>query len=149
MFAGTSAPDLSFESLKGLGNLSGVARRFMMLDAEIKQRVNMRVFRPALNRCITIVQAGIANITDIRHKPQLVGARFTVTFDSILPRDPVEDANVLSIASGGRAFNSLATVVSRSPLTPPGDIAGELQRIREDASDDAARTELVGSVAGE
>lgn len=149
MFAGTSAPDLSFESLKGLGNLSGVARRFMMLDAEIKQRVNMRVFRPALNRCITIVQAGIANITDIRHKPQLVGARFTVTFDSILPRDPVEDANVLSIASGGRAFNSLATVVSRSPLTPPGDIAGELQRIREDASDDAARTDLVGSVAGE
>ena len=132
MFAGTSAPDLSFESLKGLGNLSGVARRFMMLDAEIKQRVNMRVFRPALNRCITIVQA----------------ARFTVTFDSILPRDPVEDANVLSIASGGRAFNSLATVVSRSPLTPPGDIAGELQRIREDASDDATRTDLVGSVAG-
>ena len=59
----------------------------------------------------------------------------------------MEDANVLSIASGGRAFNSLATVVSRSPLTPPGDIAGELQRIREDASSDAARTELVGSVA--
>ena len=59
----------------------------------------------------------------------------------------MEDANVLSIASGGLAFKSLATVVSRSPLTPPGDIAGELQRIREDASDDAARTNAIGAVA--
>ena len=149
MFAGVSAPDLSFDSLKGLGNLSGVARRFMMLDADIKQRVNMRVFRPALNRCITVVQAGIANITNIKYKQRLASARYTVTFDSILPRDPVEEANVLSIAGGGRAFNSLSTVVSRSPLTPPGDLDGELERIKEDAAEEAARTNLVGSVAAE
>lgn len=149
MFSGASAPDLSFDNLKGLGNLSGVARRFMMLDAEIKQRFNMRVFRPALNRCVTVVQAGIANITNIKYKSQLVVARYTVTFDSILPRDPVEEANVLSIAGGGRAFNSLSTVVSRSPLTPPGDLDGELERIKEDAVEDAARTNLVGAVAAE
>lgn len=149
MFAGVSAPDLSFDSLKGLGNLSGVARRFMMLDAEIKQRFNMRVFRPALNRCITVVQAGIANITNIKYKAQLVGARYTVTFDSILPRDPVEEANVLSIAGGGRAFNSLSTIVSRSPLTPPGDLEGELERLKEEAAEEAARTNLVGALAAE
>ena len=109
MYAGVSVPDLSFDNLKGIGNLSGVARRFMMLDPEIKQRFNMRVFRPALNRCITVVQAGIANITNIQYRSQLADARYTVTFDSILPRDPVEEANVLSIAGGGRAFNSLST----------------------------------------
>ena len=69
----------------------------------------MRVFRPALNRCITVVQAGIANITNIKYKQRLAAARYTVTFDSILPRDPVEEANVLSIAGGGKAFNSLST----------------------------------------
>ena len=147
MYSGVSAPDLSFDNLKGLGNISGVARRFMMLDAEIKERFNMRVFGPAINRCITVVQAGIANITNIKFKPQLVSARYTVTFDSILPRDPVEEANVLSIAGGGRAFNSLSTIVSRSPLTPPGDLDGELGRIKEDAVEESARTNLIGAVA--
>ena len=149
MYSGVSAPDLSFDNLKGLGNISGVARRFMMLDAEIKERFNMRVFGPAINRCITVVQAGIANITNIKFKPQLVSARYTVTFDSILPRDPVEEANVLSIAGGGRAFNSLSTIVSRSPLTPPGDLDGELGRIKEDAAEESARTNLIGAVAAE
>ena len=147
MLSGVSMPDLSFDSLKGIGNLSGVARRFMMMDAEIKRMFNMRTFRPALNRCITIVQAGIANISNVKYRNLLVDNRITVTFESILPKDPVEDANILSIANGGKAFNSQSTVVSRSPLTPPGDVEAELERMREDARLESENSNMIGANA--
>lgn len=143
-YTGASLPDLSFDNLKGLGNLSGVSRRFMMLDAEIKQRINMRIFRPALNRCITVVSAGIANITNIRYRQQLASNWITVSFDSILPKDPVEDAQVLSIAGGGKSFNSLQTIVANSPLTPAGGLDDELKRIEEDEQRSTERNNMVG-----
>ena len=144
MQSGASMPDLSFNNLKGMGNLSGVSRRFMMLDAEIKTKINMRTFRPALNRCITIVTAGIANITNIKYRQQLINNWITVSFESILPKDPVEDAQVLSIANGGKPFNSQQTVVSKSPLTPPGDVDGELERMEEDAQKESERSQQIG-----
>lgn len=142
--SGTSMPDLSFDNLKGMGNLSGVSRRFLMLDAEIKVKILMRTFRPALMRCVTIVTAGIANITNIKLKKQLIDNWISIDFESILPKDPVEDAQVLNLAGGGKAFNSQRTVVSRSPLTPPGDVDGELERIAEDEEKEAARNNMVG-----
>ena len=49
-FAGTSTPDLSFDNLKGIGNLSGVARKFMLMDATIKASENMETFGPVVQR---------------------------------------------------------------------------------------------------
>lgn len=146
--SGMSMPDLSFDNLKGMGNLSGVSRRFLMLDAELKTKILMRVFRPALMRCITIVTAGIANITDMSLKKQLKDNWITVEFESILPKDPVEDAQVLSLANGGKAFNSQQTVVSKSPLTPPGDIDGELERMVEDENKESERSSMIGARLG-
>lgn len=143
-YSGASMPDLSFDNLKGLGNLSGVSRRFMMLDAEIKMKINMRVFRPALMRCITVVTAGIANVTNLKYRQQLIDNWITVSFDSILPKDPVEDAQILSVAGGGKAFNSKQTIVSKSPLTPPGDIEGELERMAEDEKSESERDNMIG-----
>lgn len=146
--SGTSMPDLSFNNLKGIGNLSGVSRAFMMLDAELKVKMLMRVFRPALMRCVTIVTAGIANITDIKLKKQLKDNWITIEFESILPKDPVEDAQVLALANGGKPFNSQETVVSKSPLTHPGDVKNELLRIAEDEKKDAERNNLIGMNMG-
>lgn len=143
-FAGASAVDTSLNNLKGLGNLSGVSRRFMMLDTEIKQKINMRIFRPVLNRCITVVSAGIANVTNIKYKQQLANNWISVTFESIIPKDPVEEAQILSIAGGGKPFNSKETLVSKSPLTPPGDIEGELARMAADDENEAKRNSLIG-----
>jgi len=73
--------------------------------------------------------------------------RITVDFDSILPKDPVEDANVLSIANGGKAFNSQQTIVTNSPLTPSGDVEGEIARMAEDAKAEATLTSSIGANA--
>lgn len=57
IYSGSSTPDLSFDNLTGIGNLSGVARKFMTIDATIKASENMEVFGPVatayhLYRCI-------------------------------------------------------------------------------------------------
>ena len=149
MYSGVSVPDLSFESLRGIGNMSGVARRFMLIDTKIKELFNQRYFRPALKRCVTVVKAGLYNIVDIKLKATMEGARYSVKFDSILPKDPAEEANVLSIAGGGKPFNSRQTIVARSPFTPPGEAEAELERIKQDEEEAARADNLIGPTVSE
>jgi SPP1 family phage portal protein len=144
LFSGSSTPDLSFDNLKGMGNLSGVARRFMTLDAQIKASENLETFEPAVQRCVSVVMAGISNITNIKYRSQLVNNWISVTFDSILPKDPVEDAHVLNIAGGGKAFNSRETIVAKSPLTAAGDVEDEIKRIEEDEKKESDRNNQIG-----
>ncbi len=148
-FSGSSTPDLSFDNLKGIGNTSGVARRFMTLDAEMKASENMEIFGPVVQRCVSVVCAGIANITNIRYRQQLIDNWITIKFESILPKDPVEDAQVLQIAGGNKAFNSRRTLVEKSPLTASGDVDEELKRIEEDEQTEASREKLTGLTFGE
>ncbi len=149
MDGGSSTPDLSFNNLIGIGNLSGVARRFMTLDAQIKASENMETFGPAVQRCVSVVSAGIANITNIKYRDQLANNWITVNFESILPKDPVEDAQVLSIAGGGKPFNSRRTIVEKSPLTPSGDVDDELARMDEDEAREAKKDNSIGLNFGE
>jgi len=147
MDGGSATPDFSFNNMKGIGNLSGVSRKFMTLDATIKASENMEIFGPAKQRCVSVIVAGIANITNIKYRQQLIDNWITVDFDSILPKDPVEDANVLSIANGGKAFNSQQTIVTNSPLTPSGDVEGEIARMADDAKAEATLTSSIGANA--
>ena len=100
VFSGTSTPDLSFDNLKGIGNLSGVARKFMLMDATIKASENMETFGPVVQRCVSVVLAGICNITNIKYRPQLVNNLIDVEFSSILPEDLAETLQTLSVANG-------------------------------------------------
>ena len=80
-------PLRTFDNLKGIGNLSGVARKFMLMDATIKASENMETFGPVVQRCVSVVLAGICNITNIKYRPQLVNNLIDVEFGSILPED--------------------------------------------------------------
>ena len=116
----------------------------MTLDAQIKAAENMEIFGPAVQRCVSVVMAGIVNITNIKYSQQLLNNWISVSFESILPKDPVEDAQVLSIASAGKPFNSQRTIVSKSPLTAAGDVEEELKRMEQDEKKEAERNNMVG-----
>jgi len=145
MEGGSATPDFSFNNMKSVGNVSGVSRRFMTLDATIKASDNMETFGPAVQRCISVVTAGIANITNIKYRQQLINNWITYKFESILPKDPVENATVLSLANGGKPFNSQQSVVSNSSLTPAGDVEGELKRMAEDEKASATLNSSIGA----
>lgn len=142
MYGGSSTPDLSFDNLKGLGNLSGVSRKFMLLDAKIKASDHMETFGPVITRCISVVTAGISRITNIRYAQDLKDNLIDVEFGSILPDDLSETMQILSMANGGKPVNSQRTVTAQSPYT--NDLEEEMRLLGEEEKASAERNSLVG-----
>lgn len=145
-YSGTSTPDLSFDNLKGIGNLSGVARKFMLMDAIIKASDNMETFGPVVQRSVSVVLAGICNITNIKYRSQLVNNLIDVEFGSILPEDLSETLQTLSIANGGKPINAQRTVTARSPLTE--DLDEEMRLMEKEEETAAQRDNMVGLTMG-
>lgn len=88
-----------------------------LMDATIKASENMETFGPVVQRCVSVVLAGICNITNIKYRSQLVNNLIDVEFGSILPEDLSETLQTLSVANGGKPINSQRTVTAHSPLT--------------------------------
>ena len=141
-YSGTSTPDLSFNNMKGIGNLSGVARKFMTIDATIKASDNWEVFGPAVQRCVSVVTAGICNVTNIQYRSQLVNNQIDVSYGSILPDDLSETLQNLYTANGGKPINSQRTVTSNSPYTD--DLDEEMRTMDEEAANDSQRGNMIG-----
>lgn len=53
----TQTPDISFDAVKGIGAVSGVALKLLFMDAHLKVQDKMEIFDDYLQRRISIVQA--------------------------------------------------------------------------------------------
>lgn len=142
--AGTSTPDISFESLKGMNNISGIGMKFMFLDAHIKAIEKMEIFGPAVIRCISVVKSMISNITETKHKTTLATSNIKVTFGSILPDDLKEMVDILVAANGNKPLNSQETATSLSPFTK--DTQEEMRKLNSEADAESSRNSLIGSI---
>lgn len=134
IYSGSSTPDLSFDNLTSIGNLSGVARKFMTIDATIKASENMEVFGPVVQRTISIVSAGIANITNTGLARELEDNYIEATFGTILPEDVAEELQNLALANGNKPFNAQQTIVARSPYTKDAEEEVKLLKMEEKES---------------
>lgn len=133
ILSGTSTPDLTFDNMKGLGNLSGVAIKLMFMDAFLKREDNMEIFEPVVSRCISVVRHMICNVTDVIYKSQLEDIDIEVEFGSILPDDLREEIEILSLASGGKPVNSQKTITARSRFTK--DAEEEYKQIQKESNE--------------
>lgn len=147
IFSGASCPDLSFDNLIGIGDLSGVAREFMTIDAKIKASEQMEIFGPVVQRCIAIIQAGMANISHIKNASAIADNYFEVSFGSILPRSVSEEIQNLSTANGGKPINSQETITSRSPFTK--DVKEEVDRMKQEEETAAKASNPFGMTFGQ
>lgn len=80
-------PDLSFDNVKGLGNVSAVALKLLFLDAVIKARMNESDNRTMIERILNIITSGITKTTNtalVSESQQLI---FDIIFNSIVPDD--------------------------------------------------------------
>nr|DAJ17268.1 MAG TPA: portal protein [Siphoviridae sp. ct8TV20] len=144
IFSGASCPDLSFDNLIGIGDLSGVAREFMTIDARIKATEQMEIFGPVVQRSIAIVQAGMANISHLKLANVINNNYFEVTFGSILPKNIAEELQNLSTAGGGRPINSIETLTARSPYTQ--NVKEEVENMKLERQAEIANSAPFGQV---
>lgn len=147
IFSGTSCPDLSFDNLIGIGELSGVSREFMTIDAKIKATEQMEIFGPVVQRCVAIVQAGMANISHIKNGDNIESNYFEVTFGSILPKNLAETLQNLSIAGGGQPINSRETLTAQSPYTK--DVKKEIDTMKQEEKETAQNNNPLGMTFNE
>lgn len=110
----TNTTNVTLDTIKGIGTLSGLALKLLFLNSYIKSKFDFNIFGPAVNRSINIiksflVQQGFENeaLYDIDYK---------VKFQSIIPDDAVELINMLSVSTAGQKILSVKTALENNPF---------------------------------
>jgi len=62
IWALTQTPDISFESVKGIGSVSGIALKLMFMDAHLKVQDKKEIFDDYLQRRVNIIKAFIGEM---------------------------------------------------------------------------------------
>lgn len=115
----TDTPDLSFNNVKGIGQVSGVALQFMFMGAIIKSLESQGDYSTVVQRVISLIKAGIS-FAHYKEKSNVEDLKVKVKFTSILPDNMVEIVNMLSEASGGKPILSQETAIELNPLVEDG-----------------------------
>lgn len=112
----TQTPDISFESVKGLGTISGVALKLLFMDAHLKVMDHMEVFDDFLQRRLNVVKAFIGKFnTQLEKEAESLIIESIVTPYMVI--DEAAELKIWSDANGGNAIMSQKASFMRSKLT--------------------------------
>lgn len=124
----TSTVNLSFNNVKGLGDISGVALTLMFLDSNIKAALNEGDNRTMIERIINVLISGITTTTNTSLKSETSDLYYDIQFNSILPTDLKEAVEIVSQAVTSGVM-SKRTAVEYLDMNPDTD--EELKMINE------------------
>ena len=125
----SQTPNLSFEKMKSIGAVSGVALELMFMDPIIKALMNEGQNRTIVERMVNIMISGIVNVLVVSMKSQAQELRVKVKFNSFLPKDLQTLVTVLSEAVGA-GIMSKETGVKQLGIVKDVDV--ELAAIKAD-----------------
>lgn len=108
----TQTPDISFDTVKGIGAVSGVALRLLFMDAHLKVQDKCEIFDEYLQRRCNIIAAFLA-LADVKNA---AAAEAVIVQPQITPyiiEDELSKINILQAANGGKQIASQASTVRR------------------------------------
>lgn len=129
IFSMTQTPDISFEKMKSIGAISGIALKLMFLDPIIKAKMNEGQNRTIIERIINILISGITGVINVGSKTQTTDLIVDITFNSILPIDLVEKS---TIVANGASSKSMSTKTRVEFLDFVSDIDAEVAAIEKE-----------------
>lgn len=132
IFSISQTPDLSFDNLKSLGNVSGVALKLMFLDALIKAMSNEGDNRTMIERILNILMSGIVTTTNVSMKSQANELYYDINFNSILPDDLQSAADIIK---GLKEAGLLSTETSIKMLNMVENPTEELEKIKSEKTE--------------
>lgn len=135
----TQTPDISFDTVKGIGSISGVALKLLFMDAHLKVQDKTEIFDEYLQRRANVVKAFIA-VADTANSE---AAETLIVEPEITPyiiEDELAKINLLQAANGGKPVASQSTTVKR--LGWHDDPEAELTAIQEE--EDRSNTFMQG-----
>lgn len=116
----TSTPDLSFNNVKGVSDLSGIAMKFMFFDSILKAQNKEEVFGEGLERRINLLKQ-IISVAGIKGAEALQELEVSIEFQEALPENVQEMVEMLSVAVGGKSVISQEGAIRRNPIVQNAD----------------------------
>lgn len=111
----TQTPDVSFESVKGLNQISGIALQMLFLDAHLKVMEKREIFDEYLQRRVNIVKAFVGQLsTPLQKDAELLEIEPVINPFTI--NDIKTMIENLQTATGGQPILSQKTAISQSGL---------------------------------
>lgn len=128
----SQTPDISFDAVKGIGDISGVALKLLFLDAHLKVKKKQRVFDAYLERRTNIIKAYISYMNT-----NLSSEANALNIDAKIHPFMIDDLkamiDLLSSATGGKAVLSQKTAVAQSGLTE--NVEEEYKQIQKETEE--------------
>lgn len=125
----SQTPDISFESLKGVGAVSGVALKLMFLDAHLKVQEKLEIFDEYLQRRANLLKAFAAQMNTSLAKE--LNLEITPEVTPFMIGDDKTLVETLVTANGNKPIISQKTSVALSGLVEDTD--GEFELITGEA----------------
>lgn len=119
----THTPDISFESMKGLGVFSGIALKMLFLDAHLKAADKAEIFGEGLQRRINFMKSGLVTLDAGLKKVSKM--KIEPKFEYFLPED-IEGKIATLAAAVAAKIMSVETAVRQNPLVDSPDAELEL-----------------------
>src|SRR5665647_625125 len=129
IYSMSQTPDISFEAMKDIGNVSGVALRLMFLDAHMAVRVEEETFGIGLQRRLNIIKSAIGALIDTSLAKEAATITLKPIITPYLPANISEMIENLTVAKTG-GIMSTETCVEKNPLV--SDPVAEMDRILTD-----------------
>lgn len=132
----TQTPDIAFDSVKGIGAVSGVALKLLFMDAHLKVQDKMEIFDDYLQRRLSVIQAylSVMNTKDGEFKAACGSLTIEPEIVPFMIEDEAANVNLLLAATGQKAICSRKTAVQQ--LGWVNDTDTELEQI--EAEENAA-----------
>jgi SPP1 family phage portal protein len=111
----SQTPDISFEAVKGLNDISGIALKMLFMDAHLKVKKKQRVFDAYLERRTNIIKAYIASFkTD--YASDVKAIEIDAQIQPFMIDDIQSMIETLMTANGNQPLLSQKTTVGMSGL---------------------------------
>lgn len=129
----TQTPDISFESVKGLGAISGIALQLLFMDAHLKVQDKREIFDEYLQRRINVIKAFVGQFNtklasdceELEIEPEITPYMLTSEIDEI---------NKWLAANGNKPLISQKQSIKNAALTTDPD--ADFEQIQEETSRD-------------
>lgn len=132
IYSFTQTPDISFESVKGISSISGIALKLLFMDAHLKVQDKKEIFDPYLKRRTNIIKAFLG-VMDKANKKVYDDLDVYSEIKPYMIEDRKELIDILTQASGGKAVISQKTAIGEAGFVDDSD--REYERIRQEESE--------------
>lgn len=126
----TGTPKISFENLKGIGAVSGIALKLMFMDAHMYAADKEEDFGKGIQRRLNFLKTALAKINTTLEAATSMSIKPKFTY--YLPQNVEETISTLMQATGGKQILSVESAVEQNPLVVDKD--EELTRLQSDQS---------------